>query len=168
MPGEKFSAVMFCKQFLAYTVHIDWCYHSIHKHSSRSQHAPTYMMTSGMHRHPFEGRHLVRKFFTSTTEWKIQNFYAISKMVLNLIFIFCLFKKNAYLSVSAVMFCKQFLAYAVDIDGSAFLCNPLTFIGISVLTPCTFMFRQVCIIEPSFSNATWGMHRRPIKGWHLV
>ena len=23
---------MFCKQFLAYAVHIDWCYHSIHKH----------------------------------------------------------------------------------------------------------------------------------------
>ena len=34
------SAVMFCKQFLAYAVHIDWCYHAIHKHSSRSQHAP--------------------------------------------------------------------------------------------------------------------------------
>ena len=34
------SDVMFCKQFLAYAVHIDWCYHSIHKHSSRSQHAP--------------------------------------------------------------------------------------------------------------------------------
>ena len=34
------SAVMFCKQFLAYAVHIDWCYHSIHNHSSRSQHAP--------------------------------------------------------------------------------------------------------------------------------
>ena len=34
------SAVMFCKQCLAYAVHIDWCYHSIHKHSSRSQHAP--------------------------------------------------------------------------------------------------------------------------------
>ena len=32
------SAVMFCKQFLAYAVHIDWCYHSIHKHSSRFQH----------------------------------------------------------------------------------------------------------------------------------
>ena len=31
---------MFCKQFLAYAVHIDWCYHSIHKHSSGSQHAP--------------------------------------------------------------------------------------------------------------------------------
>ena len=30
---------MFCKQFLAYSVHIDWCYHSIHKHSSKSQHA---------------------------------------------------------------------------------------------------------------------------------
>ena len=27
-------------QFLAYAVHNDWCYHSIHKHSSRSQHAP--------------------------------------------------------------------------------------------------------------------------------
>ena len=26
------SAVIFCKQFLAYTVHIDWCYHSIHEH----------------------------------------------------------------------------------------------------------------------------------------
>ena len=33
VPGEKVSAVMFCKQFLAYAVHIDWCYHSIHKHS---------------------------------------------------------------------------------------------------------------------------------------
>ena len=32
------SAVMFSKQFLAYTVHIDWCYYTIHKHSSRSQH----------------------------------------------------------------------------------------------------------------------------------
>ena len=32
------SAVMFCKQFLTYDVHIDWCYHAIHKHSFRSQH----------------------------------------------------------------------------------------------------------------------------------
>ena len=47
VPGEKVSAVMYSKQFLAYAVHIDWCYHSIHKHSSRSQHAP---LTSGMHR----------------------------------------------------------------------------------------------------------------------
>ena len=31
-------AVMFCKQFLAYTVHIDGCNHAIHTHSSRSQH----------------------------------------------------------------------------------------------------------------------------------
>ena len=36
----KVSAVMFCIQFLAYIVHIDWCYHSIHKHTNRSQHAP--------------------------------------------------------------------------------------------------------------------------------
>ena len=73
MPGEKVSAVMFCKQFLAYAVHIDWCYHSIHKHSSRSQHIsvctlmfrqvctiePLFLKTSsGMHHRPFEGRHL--------------------------------------------------------------------------------------------------------------
>ena len=33
---------------------------------------------------------------------------------------------------------------------------------------CTFMFRQVCTIEPSFFNATSGMHRRPFEGRHLV
>ena len=33
-------------------------------------------------------------------------------------------KINAYLSVPAVMFCKQFLSYVVYIDWSAFLCNP--------------------------------------------
>ena len=32
------SAVMFCEQFLANTVRIDLCNHSIHKHSSRSEH----------------------------------------------------------------------------------------------------------------------------------
>ena len=41
-------------------------------------------------------------------------------------------------------------------------------IAISVLTTCTFMVRQVCIIEPSFFNATSGMHRRPIEGRQLV
>ena len=32
------------------------------------------------------------------------------------------------------------------------------------------MFRQVCIIEPSFFNMTYasGMHRRPFEGRHLV
>ena len=33
-------------------------------------------------------------------------------------------KKNAYLSVSAVVFCIQFLAHTVHIDRSAFLSNP--------------------------------------------
>ena len=42
----------------AYALHNDFCYHSIHKHTSRSQHVATQMMTSGMHRRPFEGRHL--------------------------------------------------------------------------------------------------------------
>ena len=32
------SGVMFWKQFVAYAVHIDWCYHIIHKHSCWSQH----------------------------------------------------------------------------------------------------------------------------------
>ena len=72
------SAVMFCKQFLANTVHIDRCYHAIHKHSCRSQHTSVltaciffvfrqvctiessfFKTTSGMHNFPFEGRHLV-------------------------------------------------------------------------------------------------------------
>ena len=30
------------------------------------------------------------------------------------------------------------------------------------------MFRQVCIIEPSFFNTTSGIHRRPLEGRHLV
>ena len=34
------------------------------------------------------------------------------------------FIKNAYLSVSAVIFCEQFLAYIVHIGRSAFLSNP--------------------------------------------
>ena len=39
---------------------------------------------------------------------------------------------------------------------------------ISVLTTCTFMFRQVCTIEPLFFKTTSGMHRRPFEGRHLV
>ena len=74
---------MFCKQFLANAMHIDWCYHSIHKHSSRSQHIisvlanymhiyvstslpiePSFFKTiSGMHRRPFEGRTLFLSYF---------------------------------------------------------------------------------------------------------
>ena len=37
----------------------------------------------------------------------------------------------------------------------------------SMLTACTLMFRQVCIIEPSFFNATSEMHIRPLSR-HLV
>ena len=49
---------LFCKQFLFYIVHIDRCYHAIHKHSYRSQHISV-LTTSGMHRRLFECRHLV-------------------------------------------------------------------------------------------------------------
>ena len=53
-----------CLQFFAYNVHIDWCNNAIHKHSRRFQHISvsttcTYMTTSGMHRRPFESRHLL-------------------------------------------------------------------------------------------------------------
>ena len=48
------------------------------------------------------------KVFTSTTAWKTKR----------MIFL------NAYLSVFAVVFCKQFLAYTVHTDWSAFSCNP--------------------------------------------
>ena len=80
------------------------------------------------------------------------------------------FKKNAYLSVSAVMFCKQFLAYTVRIDWCyhAIYKHSSNFQHISVLTTYTFMFLQVCIIEHLFLNTTSGMHRRPFKGRHLV
>ena len=36
-------------------------------------------------------------------------------------------KKDIFFSVSAVMFCRQYLAYAEHIDMSAFLFNPRTF-----------------------------------------
>ena len=39
---------------------------------------------------------------------------------------------------------------------------------ISVLTTCTFMFRQVCTIKPSFFKTTSGMRRRLFEGQHLV
>ena len=39
---------------------------------------------------------------------------------------------------------------------------------ISVLTTCTFMFQQVCTIEPSFFNTTSGIYHRPFEGRHLV
>ena len=52
------------------------------------------------------------------------------------------------------------LSYAIQKYSSRFR-------HISVLTSCTFMFRQVLIIEPSFCNTTSGMHCRPIQGRHL-
>ena len=42
-------------------------------------------------------------------------------------------KKNAYLSVSAVMFCKQFLAYTVHIDRSAFIMQSINIqVGLNI------------------------------------
>ena len=35
---QRLFAYVFCKQFLAYTVHIDWCHRATHKHLIRSQH----------------------------------------------------------------------------------------------------------------------------------
>ena len=60
----RVSGIMFCKQCLAYSLHIDWCYHAIHKHSRWFQHISVLTTCSnmtilGMHRRPFEGRYLV-------------------------------------------------------------------------------------------------------------
>ena len=98
-----------------------------------------------------------RKVFTSTTRWT--PLPSPKK------------KLNTYLSVSAVVFCKQFLAY---IDSAhwlvlhAFYKHSNKSQHISVLTTCTFMFRQVCIIEPSYFMTTSGMHSRPFEGRHLI
>ena len=96
------------------------------------------------------------KVFTSTTTWKPKLFFLLFS--------------NAYLSVSAVMLCKQFLAYTAYIDGSAYAIHKHSSRSqhISVLTTCTFLFRQVCTIEPSFFKAASGMHPRPFEGRHLV
>ena len=74
------------------------------------------------------------------------------------------FIKNAYPSLSAVMFCKQFLAYTVHIERCYHSIHKHSCGSqhISVLTRCTFVFRQVCTIKPSFFN------RRPFEGRHLA
>ena len=80
-------------------------------------------------------------------------------------------KWNVYLSVSAVMLCKLFLAYTVQIDRSAFLCNPQAFKYVSTYICVNYMHISVstsCIIEPSFFNTTSGMHRRLFEGRHIV
>ena len=67
----------------------------------------------------------------------------------------------------------QCLAYTVHIDRSvshAIHKHSCRSQHISVLTTCTFMFQQVCTIEPSFFKMTYasGMHRPPFEGRHLV
>ena len=67
---------MFCKHFLAYTLHIDWRNHVIHKHPCMFQvfniisvlTTCTSMTILGMHRRSFEGRHLVMPLPSVTGE----------------------------------------------------------------------------------------------------
>ena len=79
-------------------------------------------------------------------------------------------KNHAYPIVSAVMFCKQFLAYAVHIDRCYHAIHKHSWRSthISVLTTSTFMLGQVCTIEPSFFKTTSGMLLRPFEGRYLV
>ena len=76
---------------------------------------------------------------------------------------------DAYLSVSAAIFCKQSLAYVVQIDRCyhAIHKHSSSSQHISVLTTCTFMFLEVCTIEPSFFKTTSGVYRRPFESRHL-
>ena len=54
-------------------------------------------------------------------EWKgLHEYYTMETQKNKII----LLKEHTYLRVSAAMFCKQFLVYAVHIDWSACLCNP--------------------------------------------
>ena len=78
--------------------------------------------------------------------------------------------KNAYLSVSAVILFNLLLTYAVHIDWCYYVIHKHSCRSqhISVLTTCTFTFRRVCTIEPSFLKTTSAMHRRLFKGRHLV
>ena len=93
------------------------------------------------------------KFSTSTSAWKPENLILLRE-------------KHAQLSVSAVMFFKQFLlgtlmgllSYTIHIASYNQVCLS---IRISVVTACTVMF---CTIEPSFFKTISGMHRRPFEG----
>ena len=72
--------------------------------------------------------------------------------------------------VSTAIFCKQFLTYTVHIDRCyhAIHKDSSRSQHISVLTTCTFKFRQVFTIEPSFFKITCVMNRRPFEGEYLV
>ena len=67
------------------------------------------------------------------------------------------------------MVCEQFFVYTVigllshDVHKHSSRSQ-----HISVLTTCTLMLRQVCIIEPSFFNTPSGLHRRFFEGRYLV
>ena len=68
------------------------------------------------------------------------------------------------------MLCKHFLAYTVHIDRCYYIIHKHSCRSqhTSVLTTCTFMFRQICTIEPSFFKTISGMHRCPIEGPHQI
>ena len=79
--------------------------------------------------------------------------------------------KYGYLSVSAVMFCNNLqliLCTLIGLLSHAIHQHYRRSQHISVLTACTFVFGQVCTIEPSFFKTTSGMHRLPFEGRHLV
>ena len=67
MPLKKVPAVVLWKQFLAHAVHIDWCYHSIHKHSSRSLHAPIGDASSSLR--GSTSSYVINKFTSSLSCW---------------------------------------------------------------------------------------------------
>ena len=83
----------------------------------------------------------------------------LKKKMLSLVYLLSCFVNNFWLILCTLM---SLLSYAIHKHSSR------SQHIVSVFTACTFMFRQVCIIEPSFFNSTSGMQRRPIEGGHLV
>ena len=95
-------------------------------------------------------------------EWKgLDEFYIMKSHKLDF-----LEKKHAYFSVSAIMFCKHCLAYTVHIDWCYHAVHKHSSRSrhISVLTTCTYMFRQVCTIEPSFFKTDIGDASSSLRG----
>ena len=96
-------------------------------------------------------RYMNGRVFTSSTSWEAIN----------------VILKNAYISVFAVIFCRQCSTYNVHIDCCyhAILKHSSRSQHISLLTTCTFMFRQVCTTEPSFFKDDIGYASSSLRGW---
>ena len=137
-------------------------YHEKRNHPSFINISPTLAIDTSMGRSSRVLQHRMPKISFSFQKWV--------EIKVWLLFWLIFLKKHAYLSVSAVMFFKQSLAYTVHIDwcNHAIHKHSRSSQHMWVLTKCTFIFRQVCTIELHSLIRHRGMHRRHFEGRHLV